>query len=114
MPSRPTARSHPKRGEVYVAQLDKPRPVVILSVDSLNKFALDVCVVPVTSVQHGEFRMRVPIRMHDGGLDRNCWAKCDQVTTLEKSYLRYPAVGVLSAPTFQAIEGAVKIALGLT
>ncbi len=114
MPSRPPAKSYPKRGEVYVARLDKPRPVVILSVDSLNKFALDVCVVPVTSVQHGEFSMRVPIRMHDGGLDRNCWAKCDQVTTLEKSYLRYPAVGVLLAPTFRAIEDAVKIALGLS
>jgi mRNA-degrading endonuclease toxin of MazEF toxin-antitoxin module len=114
MRARPPAKWHPKRGEVYLARLDKPRHVVILSVDSLNKFALDVCVVPVTSVQHGEFSMRVPIRARDGGLDRNCWAKCDQVTTLEKSYLRYPALGALSAPTFQAIENAVKIALGLT
>jgi len=113
MPSHPSARSHPKKGEVYVARLDKPRPVVILSVDSLNKFALDVCVVPVTSVQHGEFSMRIPIRAHEGGLDRNCWAKCDQVTTLEKSYLRYPALGFLSPQTFQSIEAAVRIALGL-
>lgn len=114
MPARPPAKWFPKRGEVYLAQLDKPRPVVVLSVDSLNKFVLDVCVVPATSVQHGEFSMRVPIAAPDGGMRRNCWAKCDQVTTLEKSYLRYPALGILSTPTFQAIEDAVKVALGLS
>jgi len=110
----PPANWYPKRGEVYLARLDKLRPVVILSVDSLNRFALDVCIVPATTVQHGEFSMRVPIRAKDGGLNRNCWAKCDQVTTLEKSYLRYPALGLLSAPTFQTIQDQVKIALGLS
>jgi len=51
-----------KRGEVYLVQLDKPRPAIVLSVDPLNKFALDVCVVAVTSVEHGKFSMRVPIQ----------------------------------------------------
>jgi mRNA-degrading endonuclease toxin of MazEF toxin-antitoxin module len=110
----PPANWYPRRGEVYLARLDKLRPVVILSVDSLNRFALDVCIVPATTVQHGEFSMRVPIRARDGGLNRNCWAKCDQVTTLEKSYLRYPALGRLSSPTLQAIQDQVKIALGLS
>ena len=114
MPSRAPANWYPKRGEVYLAQLDKPRPVVVLSVDWLNKFALDVCVIPITSIHHGEFSMRVPIRARDGGLHRNCWAKCDQVTTLEKSDLRYPALGLLSPPTFQSIQDQVKIAFGLT
>jgi len=41
---------HPKRGEVYLGQLDKPRPAIVLCVDALNRFALDVVVVPVTSV----------------------------------------------------------------
>ena len=31
---------YPKRGEVYVVQLDKPRPALVLSVDALNRFAL--------------------------------------------------------------------------
>jgi mRNA-degrading endonuclease toxin of MazEF toxin-antitoxin module len=114
MPSRAPVSWYPKRGEVYLAQLDKPRPAVILSVDSLNKFALDVCVIPITSIRHGEFSMRIPIRARDGGLHRNCWAKCDQVTTLEKSDLRYPPLGLLSPAALQAIQDQVKVALGLT
>jgi mRNA-degrading endonuclease toxin of MazEF toxin-antitoxin module len=104
---------YPKRGEVYVVELDKLRPAVILSVDSINRHALDVCLVPFTTVQRTEFSLRVPIKHGDGGLDQNCWAKCDQVTTLEKAYLRYPALGVLSDQSFAAIQEQVRIALGL-
>lgn len=104
---------YPKRGEVYLVQLDKPRPAIILSVDPLNKFALDVCVVAVTSVEHRKFSMRVPIKKGDANLNFDCWAKCDQVTTLEKSLLRYPAIGVLSAVTLRQIEDQVRVCLGL-
>jgi mRNA-degrading endonuclease toxin of MazEF toxin-antitoxin module len=93
--------------------LDKARAAVILSVDSLNRHAYDVCLVPLTAVEHVKFSMRVLVR-GDGGLDHDCWAKSDQVTTLEKSFLRYPALGVLSHPSFAAIQKQVKIALGLT
>jgi mRNA-degrading endonuclease toxin of MazEF toxin-antitoxin module len=105
---------YPRRGEVYLVDLDKARPAVILSVDSLNRHAYDVCLVPFTTVQHLKFSMRVLVKRGDGGLDHDCWAKCDQVTTLEKGFLRYPALGVLSDPSFAAIQEQVKIALGLT
>ena len=104
---------YPKRGEVYLVDLDKPRPAVVLSVDALNRHALDVCLVPFTTAQHAAFSMRVLVKRGDGGLDYNCWAKCDQVSTLEKDYLRYPALGVLSDASFGAIQEQVKIALGL-
>lgn len=97
-----------------MADLDKPRPVAILSINGLNRFALDVCIVAFTTVQHGEFRMRPAVKAGDGGLMRNCWAKCDQVTTLEKAFLQYPALGVLSEGTVRVIEERVKMALGLT
>ena len=51
------------------------------------------------------FSMRVPIKKGDAHLDFNCWAKCDQVTTLEKSLLKYPPIGVLSAERLARIEG---------
>jgi mRNA-degrading endonuclease toxin of MazEF toxin-antitoxin module len=104
---------YPKRGEVYLVQLDKPRPAVVLSVDPLNRFALDVCVVGLTSVEHRKFSMRVPVKKGDANLDSNCWAKCDQVTTLEKALLRYPRIGVLSPGTLGKIEEQVGICLGL-
>lgn len=105
---------YPRRGEVYLARLDKPRPVLVLSVDVLNANAFDVCVVPITSIEHRKFVLRVPIKAGDARLDKDCWAKCDQVTTLEKSLLQYPALGMLSATVFVIIQTQVKKALGLT
>ena len=104
---------YPKRGEVYLVQLDKPRPALVLSADALNKFALDVCVVAVTSVEHKKFSVRVPIEKGDGNLNVDCWAKCDQVTTLEKDLLRYPPLGTLSTTTLRQIEDQVRVCLGL-
>ena len=105
---------YPKRGEIYVLQLDKPRPALVLSVNAINRFALDVCVVALTSVEHKKFSVRVPIQKGDGNLNVDCWAKCDQVTTLEKNLLKYPAIGVLSKSTLRRIEEQVRVCLGLT
>lgn len=104
---------YPRRGDIHLVELDKPRPALILSVDQLNRHALDVCVVPITSKEHARFSMRVLIRAGDGGLNFDSWAKCDQVMTLEKMLIRYPATGTLSAATLNKIEEQVKISLGL-
>lgn len=96
-----------------MVQLDKPRPAVVLSVDAINKFALDVCVVGITSVEHKKFSMRVPIKKGEGNLNFDCWAKCEQVTTLEKSLLKYPPLGALSTATLRQIEDQVRVCLGL-
>ena len=104
---------YPKRGEVYIVQMDKPRPAIVLSIDPINKFALDVCVVGITTVGRKAFSIRVPIKKGDANLDFDCWAKCDQVTTLEKKLLRYPCIGVLSVEVFARIEEQVRICLGL-
>ena len=108
----PVNPSYPNRGDVYLVGLDKPRPAVILTVNQLNKFAFDVCLVPITTVQHAAFSMRVPLKKGDGGLHQNCWAKCDQVTTIEKQYLQ-KRLGTLSTQALQNIETQVRIALGL-
>jgi mRNA-degrading endonuclease toxin of MazEF toxin-antitoxin module len=102
----------PKRGEIYLVKLDKNRPAVILSIDPLNKFALDVCVVPITSKEHKTFSARVLIKKGDGGLDHDCWAKCDQVATIEKSLLVH-SLGTLSPACFAKIEERVRFCLGL-
>lgn len=104
---------YPRRGDVHLVELDKPRPAVILSVDQLNRYAFDVCVVPITTREHARFSMRVLIAAGDGGLDHDSWAKCDQVMTLEKNLVRYPATGALAPATLRSIEEQVKICLGL-
>jgi mRNA interferase MazF len=103
----------PKRGEVYRVQLDKDRPALVISSDVLNRYALDVCIVPLTSVEHRRFALRVSLLSGEGGLHRPSWAKCDQVTTIEQRELKYPPLGRLTGTTLAKIEAAIKIALEL-
>ena len=110
---KPTTTVAPRRGEIYLVNLDKARPALILSVDALNKYAHDVCIVPITTKQHAQFSMRVPLQSGDGGLDRNCWAKCDQVTTIEKTFLQPKPLGLISSSKLAEIEKQIKVALGL-
>jgi mRNA interferase MazF len=103
----------PRRGEICLVRLDKGRPALIISSDGLNRHALDVCVVPVTSVEHGRFSLRVALSAGDGGLTRASWAKCDQVTTLPKNLVKYPPLGRLSELALSKIEAAIRTALEL-
>jgi mRNA interferase MazF len=105
---------YPKRGEVYWLNLDKKRPALIISNDALNRHALDVCVVPITSVRHGRFTLRVAIQAGEGGLIRDSWAKCDQVTTVEKQVVVYPPAGRLSPGSLRSIERGIRLALELS
>ncbi len=103
----------PRRGEVYLVRLDKDRPALVISADALNRYALDVCVVPITTVERPKFSVRVQVKPGEGGLRRDSWAKCDQVTTLQKNLLLYPPLGRLTDETIKAIEQGVKLALQL-
>jgi mRNA interferase MazF len=103
----------PRRGEICLIRLDKDRPALVISSDALNRHALDVCVVPITSVEHRRFSLRVALRPGEAGLGRASWAKCDQVTTLEKHLVRYPPLGRLPDTTLSQIEAAIKTALQL-
>ena len=109
----PSSGWFPRRGEVYLVRLDKQRPALVISADALNRHALDVCVVPMTTVAHPRFSLRVHVRPGEGGLSRDTWAKCDQVTTLEKALLLYPPLGRLTDETLQSIEQGIKLALQL-
>src|SRR5438270_13903202 len=113
MANLPSKGWFPHRGEVCLVRLDKDRPALVISSDVLNRHALDVCVVPITSVEHLKFSLRVAIPPGDGGLNKPCWAKCDQVTTLDKHMIRYPALGRISSATLSRIEEAIKTALEL-
>ena len=104
----------PRRSEVYLVRLDKDRPGLVISADALNRYALDVCVVPMTTVQRLRFSLRVQVKPGEAGLSRDSWAKCDQVTTLEKNLLLYPPLGRLTDETLKTIEQSIKLALQLS
>jgi mRNA-degrading endonuclease toxin of MazEF toxin-antitoxin module len=109
----PPADWFPRRGDVYWVQMDKKRPALVISSNLINRYALDVCVVPITSVEHAKFSFRVVLSPPQGGVDRESCAKCDQVTTFEKARFIYPPLGRTSHTILQEIERAIKLALQL-
>lgn len=105
-----------QRGEIWVVHIPgerKQRPCVILSADWLNRFARDVTVVPITSVARRAFPTRVELPQGTAGLKRRSWAKCDQVTTIEKRHLGRAPLGQLSELQLGQIAAAVRRALAL-
>ena len=86
---------------------------MILTVDWLSPYALDVSVVPLTSVPRANFPTRVELPVGEGGLKAASWAKCDQVTTLRKAHLPPRAFGRVGLRKLAEIEEAVGLALGL-
>lgn len=101
------------RGEVCLFTLDKERPALVVSSNALNRHSLDVCVVPFSTVEHKAFSLRPKVRAGEGGLDRDSWAKCDQVTTIEKAKAVYPPVGEVGHSVLEGVEQAIKLALDL-
>ena len=104
---------HPRRGEVCLIALDKLRPALVLSSDSLNAHSLDVCVLPISTAEHKAFSLRPRLKAGEGGLVRDSWVKCDQPTTVEKQLVIYPPLGTLAAASMKTVEAAVKAALEL-
>ena len=104
---------YPRRGDVCLFALDKERPALVISTDALNRFSLDICVVPISGVEHQQFSLRPRLPAGEGGLTKDSWAKCDQVTTVEKHLTIYPPLGALTSVSMSQIENAVRIALDL-
>jgi len=85
----------------------------VVSSDALNRHSLDLCVVPISTVEHRAFTLRPHLRSGDGGLERDSWVKCDQVTTVGKTKAAYPPLGTVSSSSLEKIERAIKLALEL-
>lgn len=93
--------------------LDKERPALILSSDSLNAHSLDVCVLPISKAEHKAFSLRPKLKSGEAGLRYDSWVKCDQPTTVEKDLVVYPPLGSVSTTAMRAVESGVKASLDL-
>jgi mRNA interferase MazF len=99
---------------VCLIDLDKQRPALLISSDSLNAHSLDICVLPISTAEHLSFSLRPKLKAGEGGLNRDSWVQCDRPTTVEKQMAIYPPLGTLASASMQKIENAVKVTLDLT
>jgi mRNA-degrading endonuclease toxin of MazEF toxin-antitoxin module len=110
---------YPKRGEIYLVNLPskpkdiKNRPALVVSLDIRNKLANDLIVVPLSTTLRPA-PTHVLLQEGEGGLSKASMAKCEQVTTIDKSLLiRGPFAGKISNEKMKEIEKAIKIAIGI-
>jgi len=111
--------SYPRRGEIYLVRLPghpsdiKDRPALVISLDVRNRLANDVVVVPLsTTLRPAPTHVELPAG--EGGLKETSMAKCEQVTTLDKSFLlRGPFAGSISPFLMREIEKAFQRAIGI-
>lgn len=81
--------------------------------DVRNRLANDVMVVPLsTTLRPAPTHVKLPAG--EGGLRETSMAKCEQVTTLDKSFLvRGPFAGTISAGLMEEVEKAIQRAIGI-
>jgi mRNA interferase MazF len=111
--------SYPRHGEIYLVRLPghpsdkKDRPALVVSLDVRNRLANDVIVVPLsTTLRPAPTHVELPAG--EGGLKETSMAKCEQITTLDKSFLiRGPFAGTISPSLMQEIEKAIQRAIGI-
>lgn len=111
--------NYPKRGEIYLVRLPgqpadkKMRPALIVSLNVRNRLANDVIVVPISTALRPA-PTHVEISKGEGGLDRTSVGKCEQITTLDKSFLiRGPFSETISPAKMSEVEKAIQKAIGI-
>jgi mRNA interferase MazF len=109
-----------KRANLYLANLDptvgseinKTRPVVVVSNDINNKYSNTVTVLPITSNTASIYPFEVLLTIRTGNLPKESKVKADQIRTIDKARL-VKEIGSLSIGIMNEIESALKIHLQL-
>ena len=99
-----------RRGEVWWADLDKRRPVVLLSRDEAYAMRAMLIAAPATTTVRG-FSLEVKVGRREG-LSADCVINCDWLVTVPKADLVERA-GALSAAKLRLVDEALRFALGL-
>ncbi|TAE60560.1 MAG: type II toxin-antitoxin system PemK/MazF family toxin [Nostocales cyanobacterium] len=110
-----------KRGEIYFANLspavgsemDKRRPVLIVSNNANNNAASTVTILPITSNISRVYPFEVLLNIEDSGLSQPSKVQAQQVRTISKQRILGDAVGSLSTELMELVNAALKLHLDL-
>jgi mRNA interferase MazF len=106
-----TSLAEPRRADVWLAQLDKVRPVIILTRDPLGRFLHSVIAAPITSTVRG-LSTEVPVGPADGVRVASV-ANLDNIQLIERTRL-VRHVGVATDATMTHLCEALAIAVNCT
>lgn len=99
-----------RRGEIWWAQADKRRPIVLLSRDEAYAVQAMVVTAPLSSTIRG-YAVEVRVGRREG-LPETCVINCDWLVTLDKEQ-PIERIGTLSAAKTNELDDALRFALGL-
>jgi mRNA interferase MazF len=99
----------PRRGDVWLARLDKVRPVIVLTRSPVAALLNAIIAAPVTSTVRG---LSTEVQVGpDDGVRQISVANLDNVQLAERARL-VRRVGRAQAPTMKGICAALAIAVG--
>ncbi|MBO3460225.1 type II toxin-antitoxin system PemK/MazF family toxin [Aetokthonos hydrillicola Thurmond2011] len=110
-----------KRGDIFYADLsptvgseiDKRRPVLIISNDANNRAATTVTVLPLTSNVNRVYPFEVLLSPEDSGLPKPSKVQAQQIRTISKERIASEVIGSLNKELMVLVDAAVKLHLGL-
>jgi len=110
-----------RRGDIYYADLsptvgseiNKRRPVLIVSNDASNRAANTVTVLPIKSNISRVYPFEVLLSPKESGLPKPSKAQAQQIRTISKERLRGEAAGRLSATLMRKAGDAICLHLDL-
>jgi mRNA interferase MazF len=97
-----------RRGEIWLADVDKTRPVIVLTRDPLGQLLHSVIIAPVTSTIRG-LSTEVPLGLDDG-IRHPSVANLDNVQLLARDRFRR-RVGRARPTTMRALCDALSLAV---
>ncbi len=113
-------RGYPKRGEIYIADLDpafggeihKKRPVLIISTNVVNQNSQTVIMIPLSSIVPKFIGLDQVLIPKDVGLDEKSVVLTTQIRSIDKIRLIKKA-GKLNTEKLEEVEDSLKLVLGM-
>ncbi|HVB79397.1 MAG TPA: type II toxin-antitoxin system PemK/MazF family toxin [Candidatus Binataceae bacterium] len=111
-----------RRGEIYYAELgpttvgseiNKTRPVLIVSCDANNRAASTVTVLPIISNVSRVYAFEIALSPKDSGLPKPSKVQAQQIRTISRERVRGGPLARLSVSLMQFADDAVRLHLDL-
>lgn len=121
MQTQKSGKSYPKRGEIFIADLDpaygreihKKRPVLIISNDNINQIYPIIISIPFSSILPEFIGPDVVKFLDQKGLEKRSSLIVNQTRSIDKNRL-VKKIGKVSKVKLKEVEESLKIVLGFS